>query len=189
LRGLRNCRASVARQARLDSSRARRLSGARRRRAERLARLRRVRGDRRCLARYGRRPGPVTRPFGFGTSTTTVLLQFGAAATDGKRGPAAQGYLVKQSRRRIDGPRDFDRAHALCAGTCRFPCVTRVGAKLRLTVTDLRRQTTYYYAIRARDNVSGLLGPRSTSIKATTLAIDPPGPPPPPEPPCVKPRR
>ncbi len=35
-------------------------------------------------------------------------------------------------------------------------------------VTDLRPRTTYFYAVDARDNVSGRTGPRSTTVKART---------------------
>jgi len=35
-------------------------------------------------------------------------------------------------------------------------------------VTDLRRRTTYYYAVAARDNVTGKLGRRSRPAKVKT---------------------
>ena len=69
-------------------------------------------------------------------------------------------YLVKQSRRPIRGRRGLHRAAPLRKGSCRF-ATARVGATIRLTVTDLRPRTTYYYAVAARDNVSRRLGPRS----------------------------
>jgi len=56
----------------------------------------------------------------------------------------------------------------LCKGRCRFAEVTEVGARITLTVTDLRRRATYYYAVAARDNVTGKLGRRSRPAKATT---------------------
>ncbi|HWC27474.1 MAG TPA: hypothetical protein VG474_12880, partial [Solirubrobacteraceae bacterium] len=75
--------------------------------------------------------------------------------------------VVKQSRRPIRSARDFRRADALCKRICRFPLV-EVNATLALKVTDLRRRAVYYYAIAARDNVSGRLGPRSKTIRVRT---------------------
>jgi len=100
-------------------------------------------------------------------SKTKVVLSFRAPGTDRARGPAARGYLVKQSRRPIRGRRGFRRAQTLCRGSCRF-AVTRVGSRIELTVTDLRPNTTYFYALAARDNVSRRLGPRSPVVKVRT---------------------
>lgn len=69
-------------------------------------------------------------------------------------------YLVKQSRRPIRGRRGLRRAAPLCKGSCRF-ATARVGATIRLTVTDLRPRTTYYYAVAARDNRAGLARARA----------------------------
>ncbi|MDP8924578.1 MAG: hypothetical protein M3O34_17120, partial [Chloroflexota bacterium] len=101
------------------------------------------------------------------TAGGRIVLTFEAAGTDKANPPAATRYLVKQSHRPIRTARDFKRAHSLCGGTCRF-AVTEVQAKITLTVTDLRRRTTYYYAVAARDNVSGRLGPRSKTIRVRT---------------------
>jgi len=171
-RGLHTCRASAARHDGGESRRARGLSGSRRTRAAQQARRHRAQSIRRCLTRYGRTPGPVTN-LGLSASARAVLLTFEAAGTDGNRGPVAQTYLVKQSRRPIDGPRDFRAAQSLCDGRCRFDDIPAVGSSLELSVTQLRTQTTYHYAIRARDNVSGRLGPQSKTVKATTLAASP----------------
>jgi len=97
-----------------------------------------------------------------------VRLTFKAAGSDASRPPAARVYLVKQSRRPIRSGRDFRRAQTLCKGSCRFPVSTLVGAKLAVTVTDLSPATNYYYAIAARDNVSGRLGARSMAVRART---------------------
>ncbi|MBA3746961.1 MAG: hypothetical protein H0W96_05640, partial [Solirubrobacterales bacterium] len=67
----------------------------------------------------------------------------------------------------IRTPLEVRRANALCDGNCRFS-VTAVGAKINLTITQLRRHTTYYYVVVARDNVTARLGPRSRSIRART---------------------
>jgi hypothetical protein len=88
------------------------------------------------------------------------MLGFFAPGTDGNRPPAARSYVVKQSRRPIRGRRGFRRAQTLCHGRCRF-AVTRVGS-------NLRPRTTYYYAIAARDNVSGRLGRRSRAVRVRT---------------------
>jgi len=100
-------------------------------------------------------------------SRTKIVLSFLAPGSDGRRLPAARSYLIKQSTKPIRGARGFRRAAALCRGNCRFK-VTRVGAKVRLTVADLRPRTTYYYAITARDNVSRRPGPRSRMVRVRT---------------------
>jgi phosphodiesterase/alkaline phosphatase D-like protein len=46
--------------------------------------------------------------------------------------------------------------------------VTEVGSQIELTVTDLRPNTTYFYALAARDNVSRRLGPRSQTLRVQT---------------------
>ena len=101
-------------------------------------------------------------------SKRKVVLTFNAPGSDGAKPPAARAYLVKQSRRRIRGARDFRRAKTLCKGSCRFPKVRRVGTDLKLTINDLRPGTTYHYAVAARDNVSRRLGRRSRTAKART---------------------
>ena len=46
--------------------------------------------------------------------------------------------------------------------------MTKLGADITLTVTELRRRTTYHYAVAARDNVSTRCGPRSAAVTART---------------------
>ncbi len=99
---------------------------------------------------------------------TRLELDFSAPGTDATRPPPAHSYLVKQSLAPIRTQRDFTHAQALCNGACRF-ALNNVGAKITLTITGLRAHTTYYYAIAALDNVSGLPGPRSQTLKARTL--------------------
>ena len=96
------------------------------------------------------------------------MLTFEAPGSDQRIAPAARAYLVKQSRRPLRRQRDFEAASALCAGSCRFPKDIAVGAKLSLTVTDLRPRTTYYYAVAARDNVSHRTGRRSRAVAVRT---------------------
>jgi len=100
-------------------------------------------------------------------SKTKVLLSFRVPGTDGARPPAARAYLVKQSLSPIRNGRAFTRAQTLCKGRCRFS-VTRVGSRITLTVTGLRPNTTYRYAVAARDNVTGRLGRRSPTASAKT---------------------
>ncbi len=144
-KGLRNCLGAAAHRPRRQRSRAR--------------------SD--CVKRYGRTPGRVTRLTARAVSGTTVVLSFLAPGSDGTRPPTAHRYLIKQSRRPIHNARDFRRAQTLCQGYCRF-AVTTVGARITLTITHLRPHSTYYYAIAARDNVSGRPGPRSPTTRTRT---------------------
>ncbi|MGI8413381.1 MAG: hypothetical protein ACR2LV_08555 [Solirubrobacteraceae bacterium] len=120
-----------------------------------------------CLKRYGRRPGRVSRLHGRAISPTKVALTFAASGTDAGRPPPARSYLIAQSPAPIRTARELGRAQALCKGRCRFS-VTGVGQRISLTVTGLRPHTRYYYAVVARDNVSGELGPRSVTVTVKT---------------------
>ncbi len=173
LRGLRRCFAKADRHARRELGRTRRIKGSRGRRAGRHARFHGSRSRRWCLRRYGRTPGPIKNLSARWTSATTIVLTFDTASTAGRAGPAARGYLIKQSRRPIRNARDFRRAQTLCKGSCNFAAINRVGGKLTLAITDLHPRGAYYYAIRARDNVSRRLGPRSKTVKARTLGEGP----------------
>ena len=119
-----------------------------------------------CARRHGRTPGRVLKLRGRARSRTAVVLTFGAAGSDGARPPAARRYLVKQSVRPLRSRRDIARAPVLCRGSCRFS-VTRVGARISLTVKNLRPRTTYHYRVAAYDNVSGRPG-RSRAITVRT---------------------
>ena len=180
-RALRRCLTSAERHARRESRhirRERRLArrGSARRRARARRHLRRHRAHlrrhraalrRRCLRRHGRTPGRVTGLRARSVSSTRIRLSFRAPGTNGRRGPAARKYLVKQSTRPIRSRRSFRRAKTLCRGRCKFD-VTRVGVRVTLTITGLRPNATYYYSVAARDNVSGRLGRRSRTAKART---------------------
>ena len=144
-RQLRSCLRSAARRSKALRTRARRL----------------------CLIRYGRTPGRVTGLRARAVSRTRVVLTFNAPGSDGRREPAARAYLVRQSPRPLRRGRDFARGPALCRGSCRFAPAS-VGATVTLNVTRLRPRTTYYYAIAARDNVSGRLGPLSQTVRVRT---------------------
>jgi alpha-tubulin suppressor-like RCC1 family protein len=133
----------------------------------------RARAD--CLRIYGRTPGPITGLLAFPGGTNRIELVFDAAGSDGQRPPPARGYLIEQSRHPIRTQRDFVRAHALCSGDCEF-AVAEVGDIVSLTIMGLRPHTTYYYAIKARDNVTSRCGPRSATVKATTGSHVPSGP-------------
>jgi alpha-tubulin suppressor-like RCC1 family protein len=139
-------------------SRARRLDGAARTRARK-----------ECRRLWARTPGRPTKLRWRARSRSTIVLSFVAPGTHGARPPAARRYLVKQSVSPIRGRSDFRRAAKLCGGSCRF-AITRVGARVSLTITGLRRGRTYHYAVAAYDNVSGRVGPRSATVAARTRA-------------------
>ena len=161
---LSTCLQDSARKLETDRRKASRLPSSKRRGARRQAEQRAARRRTVCRKRHGRTPGRVTVLAARGMGSRKILLAFRVVGTDGSRAPGARSYVVKQSRRPIRTARDFARAPSLCKGKCSFK-VTRVGASATLTITDLRRGL-YYYAIAARDNVSGRTGPRSMTIKA-----------------------
>jgi len=168
-RGYRTCRSGVTRQARVERAAARRRFSRPARRTLELRTIARRANERRngCRTTFRRTPGRVTSLTARAASSGVILLRFRAAGSDGSKLPAARGYLVKQSPRPIRTSADFERAPALCEGTC-FVDVLGVRADIRLRVNDLKRRTTYYYAIAARDNVTAHTGPRSTTVRATT---------------------
>jgi len=166
-KALRNCRGAISRRSAAQQRRARSLPA--RVGAVKLRRiLRRAALDRRaCLERHARTPGRVSALNATATGRHRITLTFRVSGTDGARPPAASSYLVKQSPRPIRTARDFRRAQALCKGTCAFDEIG-LGAAVTLGVTDLRRRRSYHYAVAARDNVTGLRGPRSKSVTART---------------------
>jgi alpha-tubulin suppressor-like RCC1 family protein len=169
-RSLRDCQTAVVSQQRSARSRVlKRTSRGSRARALGLRRVSRqaAAGRARCLSRFGRTPGRVTVLAARATSAGRIVLTFSAPGSDGASAPAARTYVVKQSPRPIRSALDFQRAHALCKGVCSFP-VTQLRAAITLQVTQLRRNTTYYYAVVARDNVSHRPGPRSKTVSART---------------------
>ena len=159
-----SCRRSAKRKARVELRKARRLPSSRRRSGVRRVKRRAARRRRACVRRHGRVPGRVTDLTVRATGTRRIELSFSAPGTDGARPPAARSYLVKQSRRRIRSARGFARAPSLCKGRCSFN-ITRVGAKVNLTITRARRRAVYYFAVRARDNVTRRTGPRSKTVR------------------------
>jgi alpha-tubulin suppressor-like RCC1 family protein len=160
---LRDCRSDVARRLAADRRKALGLASSKRRLARLQAQQRAARGRTACLTRHGRTPGSVTGLAAKASAAGKLVLSFRVAGTDGSKPPAARRYLVKQSERPIRTAADFRRAAALCRGTCTFD-VTRLDATAQLTITDLRRNRRYYYAVVARDNVSGRTGPRSKTV-------------------------
>ncbi|MEA2194767.1 MAG: hypothetical protein QOG42_1201, partial [Solirubrobacteraceae bacterium] len=151
----------------VEAARKQALRSCRRAAAKRATKIARLRGGKLCLRRYARTPGRVMRVTARATSATALVLGFSAPGSDGRTAPAARRYLIKQSLRPIRTPTEFRRAHSLCRGSCAFP-VTEVGTKISLAVTQLRRHSSYYYAVAARDNVSNRLGPRSFSATGRT---------------------
>ena len=138
------------------------LSSARRRKN-----ARRPLTQRRCLTRHGRTPGRITGLSARMLASRKAELSFRAPGSDRTRPPAARSYMIRQSLRPIRNARDFKRAQVLCRGTCRFGRPV-LGQRLKLKITGLRPKTTFYYAVAARDNVSGRLGPRSPSVRIRT---------------------
>ncbi len=166
-RGLRRCLAAVAAHAGRERKAARRARARQRPRARNHLIEHSHTGRRRCMRRFGRTPGHVTGLHAHAVGKTKIKLDFKAAGTDRGHAPAAQGYLIKQALRPIRTRHGFARAQPLCDGSCRFT-VSAVGGRISLTVGELQRGTTYYYAVAARDNVSGRRGPRSPTVKART---------------------
>jgi alpha-tubulin suppressor-like RCC1 family protein len=166
--GLRKCLMEVAAHANREKRLLARASARQRGKAKRHLSRHARSGRQRCLQHFGRVPGRVTRLRARTLGKTRIQLDFNAPGTDADNPPPARSYVVKQSSRPIRGERGFTRAQALCHGACRFR-VSRVGAKVMLTVTDLRPHTTYYYVVAARDNVSAKRGHRSQTVKARTL--------------------
>jgi hypothetical protein len=123
--------------------------------------------DARCMHRFGREPGHVTTLSAAPGAGRRIVLTFKAVGSDGSSPPAARSYLIAQSGRPIRTARDFEHAAELCRGRCTF-AVTQLNTPIMLNVTNLQPHTTYYYAIAARDNVSGRTGPRSATAQATT---------------------
>ncbi|HWI06034.1 MAG TPA: hypothetical protein VNT54_00790, partial [Solirubrobacteraceae bacterium] len=159
---MRSCTSSVRLRLRTDRRRARALRGiARRRIALRTAAVQAGQRRSACLRRFGRIPGRVASLAARAAGRGRIELSFRAPGTDGDSAPAARSYVVKQSERPFRTARDFARAPALCRGTCSF-AITAVGATVRLTVTDLRPRRRFYFAVVARDNVSGRMGRRAT---------------------------
>jgi hypothetical protein len=165
----RACRAAASAQLRKDRYRAtqRYKRGANRTRALSLAARNAAKAKVRCISRFGRAPGRVTTIAAKASSRGTIILTFRAPGTDGSKGPAATSYLIKESLRPIRTAADFRRAQPLCKGSCSFD-ITRIGARIMLRITDLRRNAKHYYRIAARDNVTSRTGPRSKLVSAKT---------------------
>jgi alpha-tubulin suppressor-like RCC1 family protein len=168
-RGFRSCLARAS----ADVKHARALAhrGSKSQRAQARRRLARwlARGRARCVRISGRTPGTVTGLHVITRGKTKIELEFTAPGTDGHNPPPATSYLVKQSLHPIRDQAEFARAATLCHGACRF-AVTKIGTEIKLVITHLHPDTTYYYAIAARDNVTARAGPRSKTVEAQTMA-------------------
>jgi alpha-tubulin suppressor-like RCC1 family protein len=135
--------------------------------ADRVPKRKRAAALARCAKRYGRAPGRVTTLSATASANGTIALHFKAVGSAGSSPPAARSYVIRESSRPIRTAREFDRAAELCNGSCTF-AVSQLATPITLVVTHLHAHATYYYAIAARDNVSGRVGPRSPSAHATT---------------------
>ncbi|MDQ6774993.1 MAG: hypothetical protein M3071_01970 [Actinomycetota bacterium] len=169
-KGFRACLTLVATRERSARERAlRSYSRASRTRARLLRKIARraSTADARCVHRFGREPGRVTKLSAVPGAGGRIVLSFKAVGSDRSSPPAARSYLIAQSRRPIRTAREFEHAAELCGGRCKF-AVTQLGTPITLKITSLQAGATYYYAIAARDNVSGRTGPRSPAARATT---------------------
>ena len=169
-KGLRACEAGATRKERAARKRTLRLyphtSGRRKRLLRGIARAASA-ADARCLHKFSRTPGRVAKFSATARANGTIALQFDAVGSDGTSPPAARSYLIRQSARPVRTLHDWGRASALCAQSCTFP-VTQPGTPITLIVTHLHSHATYYYAIAARDNVTGQAGPLSATVHAKT---------------------
>ncbi|HUP71174.1 MAG TPA: SBBP repeat-containing protein [Acidimicrobiales bacterium] len=101
-------------------------------------------------------------------SASEIELIFGAAGSNAAAPPPAAQYLIRRSSSPIADEAGFDAAMPVCGeGLCRFT-PARVGDPLGMVVSGLDPNTTYHFAVRARDE-AGNLGPISASVSATTL--------------------
>ena len=169
-KGFHACVTLLASRERTARERAvRRYRGSSRTRAQLLSKIARSAStaDARCVRRFGRDPGRVTKLSVAPGARSGIVLNFKAVGSDGSSPPAARSYLIAQSRRPIRTAREFEHAAELCRGRCTFP-VTQLDTPITLKITKLRSDTTYYYAIAARDNVSGRTGGRSPTARTTT---------------------
>lgn len=114
------------------------------------------------------RPGRVTDLKATARSPRRILVRFSAVGSDGSNPPPARKYIVKQSRVPITTRSRWRRAQSLCDGACVFG-PDEVGDTLSLIVSRLSPQTTYHYAVRAKDD-SGNVGRISNTDRATTHA-------------------
>lgn len=92
---------------------------------------------------------PAEEPIGTVAGLAPARARAGLCAALASRAPSAP-------------ERDLSRARSLGHGSCRFNVV--VGTKIKLTINHLRPHAIYYYAIAARDNVSGRLGAGSRTV-------------------------
>ncbi len=166
-RDFRRCVAAVASHSEGERRLARRGSARRRARAKAHRSRHAAAGRRRCLRLFARTPGRVTGLRARAIAPTRIRLDFKTPGTNGPQPPPVRSYLIKQSLRPIRDSKDFARAQTLCKGSCRFS-VPEVGDRVSLTVSDLRPRTTYFYAVAARDDISGHRGPRSRWVRVRT---------------------
>jgi len=114
-------------------------------------------------------PGAITSLGAMPLSHNEIRLEFPAAGMDGNKNPPATEYIVKQGAAPFSDDAGFGAAASLCdGGICRFSPAA-VGDKLILDVKNLTPDTTYYYAIKARDD-NGNDGPMSEVVAVKTLA-------------------
>lgn len=108
-------------------------------------------------------PAQVTDLSADAASATSVKLSF--TAPDDGTGAPASNYVVKQSIAPISA-QNFDDATSLCSGVCSFDGLKALGDPVTLTVTSLKPETTYYFALKAQGEIA--LGPMSNVASVVT---------------------
>lgn len=109
-------------------------------------------------------PGPITDFIVTDVDANGVTLQWQAPGDDGFQGTASQ-YELRYSTAPIAPGAAFDTAQP--APT--VPTPNASGSIERVTVTGLRPNTPYYFAVRARDNASNTSPLAATSHNAVIL--------------------
>ncbi|HVE45868.1 MAG TPA: IPT/TIG domain-containing protein [Acidimicrobiales bacterium] len=117
---------------------------------------------------YTGAPGAVRGLAARAVSSRDIELSFRAAGSVGDAGPAAERYVVRQSRAPITEA-NFDTAPSLCGGICDDFVVNEVGEVLRLAVGKLTPGTRYHYAVAAL-GADDVMGPIATAT-AETLSV------------------
>ena len=105
-------------------------------------------------------------------SGTAVTLRFTPPGEDEGGGAPAEEFVIKQASEPLTAA-NFDAATTLCAsngGVCRPP--TAGDGKMSLEVTELTPETTYYYALKAKDD-AGNLSPMSNVATVRTKDVAP----------------
>ena len=112
-------------------------------------------------------PAAITNLAVTGTPTTnTINLTWSAPGDDGATGTATT-YLVRYATTAVTSESAWSAATAVTTGV---PTPASAGTTQTQSVTGLTANTAYFFAVRARDEVSNL-GALSNSVTASTAAV------------------